>query len=200
MHYSSQFWTSLGAALLSPKSSLMRIKHFSFILHSIIPSNWKGDSYHLCTISTFTAQREVTQSERVMSSSIYPSYHVDSLLHISPTWSNLDTSISILDHSGYVPRPIFIPSTDRCPPSELFFPYPTYLYCVWPLLLLLAPDITDFIFIMPSSNYSLFIYFADAYQLHILAFHLEDFLPPNRSLLYTGLLFQMENSAVPKKI
>jgi len=53
---------------------------------------------------------------------------------------------------------------------------------------------------MPSSNYSLFIYFSDTYQLHILAFHLEDFLPPNRSLLYTGLLFQMENSAVPKKI
>ena len=81
-----------------------------------------------------------------------------------------------------------------------FLPYPTHLFCVWPLFLLLAPGMTDFIFLMPSSNYYLFIYFSDTYQLHILTFHLEDFLPPNRSLLYTGLLFQTENSAVPKKI
>ena len=168
-------------------------------LHSIIPSNWKGDSYQLLYNKHAHSSKGGNTKWKGHVVLHLPRYHVDSLLHISPTWSNLDISISILDHSGYVPRPIFLPSTDRCPLSELFFPYPTYLFCVWPLLLL-APGITDFIFLMPSSNYSLFIYFSDTHQLHILAFHLEDFLPPNRSLLFIGLLFQMENSAVPKKI
>lgn len=177
----------------------MRIKHFSFILHlasSLVIGRGFATTSHA---TAFTAQ-EVTQEKGSCSPPSTPVTMLtvccilplhDQIWHIQKhsgpfwvcSWAHL--------HSFYWQMctvwtflSFLIPHTCSVSGHYFFF---------WPL----AWQISSF---MPSSNYYLFIYFSDTHQLHILTFHLEDFLSlPNRSLLYTGLLFQMENSRSSKE-